>query len=161
MGQVFDIDLPPDTLVSFDMAVDMIWLSMHQAEIRCKEKIVCIPLPSGEFLSVQDHRSGAMVGITSAMEAQKCLRKGYPAILALLTDSQPEERKIEYLPVVHEFSSVFSGELPGLPPHRQVEFQIDLMQFQIPSRRQQSLGFAEYHRRFIIGYSKIAQLRPP
>ncbi|KAJ0874305.1 putative nucleotidyltransferase, Ribonuclease H [Helianthus annuus] len=104
----------------------MDWLSKHQADILCKEKIVRIPLPDGEPLLVQGHRSGAMVGIISAMQARKCLRKGYPSILALVTDTPSGERKIEDLPVVREFADVFLEELPGLPPHRQVEFQIEL-----------------------------------
>ncbi|KAJ0492843.1 putative nucleotidyltransferase, Ribonuclease H [Helianthus annuus] len=126
VGQVFDIDLLPVTLGSFDIVVGMDWLSKHQAEILCKEKIVRIPLPDGESLLVQGHRSGTMVGIITAMRAQQYLQKGYPAMLALVTNAQPEERKIEDLPVVREFADVFPEELPGLPPHRQVEFQIDL-----------------------------------
>ncbi|XP_022041132.1 hybrid signal transduction protein dokA-like [Helianthus annuus] len=122
LADVFDIDLLPVTLGSFDVVVGMDWLSKHRADILCKEKIVRIPLPSGESLSVEGHRNCAMVGIISAMTAQKCLRKGYPAILALFTDPQPEERKIEDLPVIREFSVVFPEELPGLPPHHQVEF---------------------------------------
>ncbi|XP_035837010.1 uncharacterized protein LOC110893395 [Helianthus annuus] len=122
VGQVFDIDLLPVTLGSFDVVVGMDWLSKHQAEILCKEKVVCIPLPSGEFLSVQGHHNGVMVGIISAMQAQKCLRKGYPAILALVTDTPSKDRKIEDLPVGLEFSDVFPEELPGLPPYRQVDF---------------------------------------
>ncbi|XP_021986176.1 hybrid signal transduction histidine kinase E-like [Helianthus annuus] len=98
VGQVFEIDLLPVTLGSFDIVVSMDWLSMHQVEILCKEKT-----------------------------AQKCLRKGYPAILALVTDTPSEERRLEDLPVVREFSDVFPEELPGLPPYRQVEFQIDLV----------------------------------
>ncbi|XP_022014772.1 putative uncharacterized protein DDB_G0288537 [Helianthus annuus] len=126
VGQVFDIDLLPITLGSFDIVVGMDWLSKHQAEILCKEKIVRIPTPEGEPLLVQGHRSGVMVGIISSMQAQKCLRKGYPSILALVMDTPSGERKIEDLPVVHEFADVFPEELPGLPPHRQVEFQIEL-----------------------------------
>ena len=134
---------------------------MYQAENSLQKENRAFPLPSEESLSIQDHRSGATVGIVSVVKAQKCLRKGYSAILALVIDSQPEARKIEYLPVVHEFSDVFTEGLPDLPPHRQVEFQIDLMQFQIPSGIQQSLGFAGYYRRFIMGFSKLAQLQPP
>ncbi|XP_035845262.1 uncharacterized protein LOC118491524 [Helianthus annuus] len=126
VGQVFDIDLLPVTLGSFDIVIGMDWLSKHQAEILCKEKIVRIPLPDGEPLLVQGHHSGAMVGIISAMQAQKSLRKGYPSILALVTDTPSGERKIEDLLVVCEFADVFPEELPGLPPHRQVEFQIEL-----------------------------------
>ncbi|KAJ0956109.1 putative nucleotidyltransferase, Ribonuclease H [Helianthus annuus] len=132
---VFDIDLIPITLGSFDVIVGMDWLSKYQAEILCKEKIIRVPLPSGEFLSVQGHRSGTPVSIVSAMKAQKYLRKGYPAILALVTDSSSDERKIEDLPVVREYPDVFPEELPGLPPHRQVEFQIDLAPAAAPVAR--------------------------
>ncbi|KAJ0615458.1 hypothetical protein HanIR_Chr02g0074361 [Helianthus annuus] len=89
MGQVFDIELLLDTFVSFTWSLTWTWLSMYQAEILCKEKIVRIPLSSGEFLSIQDHRSGAIVTIVLVVKAHKCLQKGYPAILALATDSQP------------------------------------------------------------------------
>ncbi|XP_035832659.1 uncharacterized protein LOC118481323 [Helianthus annuus] len=106
VGQVFDIDLLPVNLGSFDIMVGMDWLSKHQAEILCKEKIVRIPLSSRESLSVQGHRSGVMVGIISAMQAQKCIRKGYPAILALVTDTPSEESKIEDLLVVREFPNL-------------------------------------------------------
>ncbi|XP_021975534.1 uncharacterized protein LOC110870664 [Helianthus annuus] len=123
---VFDIDLLPITLGSFDIVIGMDWLSKLGAEILCKEKIMRVPLPSGELLSVQGHRSGATVNIISSMKAQKCLRKGYPAILALVTDTRPEEKNIDDLPVVREFPDVFPEELQGLPPHRQVEFHIDL-----------------------------------
>ncbi|KAJ0786356.1 putative nucleotidyltransferase, Ribonuclease H [Helianthus annuus] len=135
LGQVFDIDLLPVTLGSFDIVVGMDWLSKYQAEILCKEKVVRIPLASGEMLSVQGHRSGATVGIISAMKALSCLRKGYPSLLALVTDSRTDERKLEDLPVVREFPDVFPEELPGLPPHRQVEFQIELQPGAAPIAR--------------------------
>ncbi|XP_022025069.1 uncharacterized protein LOC110925421 [Helianthus annuus] len=73
MGQVFDIDLLCITLGSFDIVIGMDWLSIHRADVLCKEKIVCVPLPNGESLSVQGYRSGATVNIISSMKAQKCL----------------------------------------------------------------------------------------
>ncbi|KAI3686594.1 hypothetical protein L1987_80274 [Smallanthus sonchifolius] len=125
-GHKLDIDLMPVTLGSFDIILGMDWLSKNQDEIICSEKIVRIPLPSGEILSVQGERSGAAIGIISFMKAQKCLRKGYTAILALVADKSTEEKKLEDIPIVLEFPEVFPEDLPGLPPHRQVEFQIDL-----------------------------------
>nr|GEV56473.1 reverse transcriptase domain-containing protein [Tanacetum cinerariifolium] len=38
-----------------------------------------------------------------------------------------DEKRLENMPVVREFPDVFLEELPGLPPVRQVEFQIDLI----------------------------------
>ncbi|KAI3743707.1 hypothetical protein L1987_56771 [Smallanthus sonchifolius] len=125
-GHKLDIDLMPVTLDSFDIIVGMDWLSKNQAEIICSEKIVRIPLPSGETLSVQGERSGAVMDIISFMKAQKCLRKGHTAILALVADKSTEEKKLEDIPIVREFPEVFPEDLRGLPPHRQVEFQIDL-----------------------------------
>ncbi|XP_022040207.1 uncharacterized protein LOC110942750 [Helianthus annuus] len=110
LGQVFDIDLLPVTPGSFDVVISRDCLK-HQAEILCKEKIVHILLSGGDLLSVQSHRSGAM---------------GHSTILALVTDNQLEEKENEDIPVVRDFSDVFLEELPGLPPHRQVEFQIEL-----------------------------------
>ncbi|KAI3814758.1 hypothetical protein L1987_14402 [Smallanthus sonchifolius] len=54
------------------------------------------------------------------------LRKGHTAILALVTKQPSEEKKIDYIPIVRDFLEVFPEDLPGLPPHRQVKFQIDL-----------------------------------
>ncbi|GJU42414.1 putative reverse transcriptase domain-containing protein [Tanacetum coccineum] len=38
-----------------------------------------------------------------------------------------EEKQLEDVPIVRDFPDVFSEDLPGLPPTRQVEFQIDLV----------------------------------
>ncbi|KAJ0915815.1 putative nucleotidyltransferase, Ribonuclease H [Helianthus annuus] len=125
-GQVFSIDLIPIVLGSFDIVIGMDWLSKQQAEILCKEKIIRIPRAGKEPLEVQGDKSGAVVGIISFLKAQKCLRKGHTAILALVTDAATKEKRIEDIPVVRDFPQVFSEDLPGLPPHRQVEFQVEL-----------------------------------
>ncbi|KAJ0550384.1 putative nucleotidyltransferase, Ribonuclease H [Helianthus annuus] len=125
-GQTFSIDLIPIVLGSFDIVIGMDWLSKQQAEILCKEKIIRIPRSGKEPLEVQGDKSGAVVGIISFLKAQKCLRKGHTAILALVTDASAKEKRIEDIPVVREFPQVFPDDLPGLPPHRQVEFQIEL-----------------------------------
>ncbi|KAF5756264.1 putative nucleotidyltransferase, Ribonuclease H [Helianthus annuus] len=125
-GQTFSIDLIPIVLGSFDVVIGMDWLSQHHAEILCKEKVIRIPRSSQEPLEVQGDKSGAVVGIISFLKAQKCLRKGHTAILALVTDASAKEKKLEDIPVVRDFPQVFPEDLPGLPPHRQVEFQIEL-----------------------------------
>nr|GEY11610.1 putative reverse transcriptase domain-containing protein [Tanacetum cinerariifolium] len=38
-----------------------------------------------------------------------------------------DEKRLEDIPVVKEFPDIFLEDLPGLPPVRQVEFQIDLI----------------------------------
>ncbi|GJT85349.1 putative reverse transcriptase domain-containing protein [Tanacetum coccineum] len=42
-------------------------------------------------------------------------------------EDKSEEKRLEDVPIVREFPEVFSEDLPGLPPARQVEFQINLV----------------------------------
>ena len=48
-SQIFDVNLIPVVLGSFDVVVGMDWLSKHRAEILCNEKIVRVPFPNGKF----------------------------------------------------------------------------------------------------------------
>ncbi|GKB73772.1 putative reverse transcriptase domain-containing protein [Tanacetum coccineum] len=43
------------------------------------------------------------------------------------TEDRSEKKRLEDVPIVWDFSKVFPEDLPGLPPTRQVEFQIDLV----------------------------------
>ncbi|KAK9075289.1 hypothetical protein SSX86_003612 [Deinandra increscens subsp. villosa] len=131
----FSIDLLPVTLGSFDVVVGMDWLSKNQAEIVCGEKVVRIPLPSGETLSIQGEKSGSKLRIISSMKTRKCLRKGCHAILAHVTEKKSEEKKLEDIPIVRDYPEVFPEDLPGLPPSRQVEFRIDLVPGAAPVAR--------------------------
>nr|GEW28666.1 reverse transcriptase domain-containing protein [Tanacetum cinerariifolium] len=57
LSNLFDIDLMPVELGSFDFIIGMDWLANHHAVIVCDEKIVRIPYGS-EVLIVQGDRSG-------------------------------------------------------------------------------------------------------
>ncbi|GJZ96843.1 putative reverse transcriptase domain-containing protein [Tanacetum coccineum] len=50
-------------------------------------------------------------------------------------EKKSDEKKLEDIPVVKEFPDVFPEDLPGLPPVRQVEFQIDLIPRAAPVAR--------------------------
>lgn len=60
------------------------------------------------------------------MPARKMARKGCQAYLAHVIDSSLEEPKLEDIPIVCEFPDVFTEELLGLPPDREIKFSIDL-----------------------------------
>ncbi|GJR18211.1 putative reverse transcriptase domain-containing protein [Tanacetum coccineum] len=57
--------------------------------------------------------------------------KGCPIFLAHVTTKETEEKskkkRLEDVPIVQNFPNVFPEDLSGLPPTRQVEFQIDLI----------------------------------
>ncbi|GJT86366.1 hypothetical protein Tco_1068083 [Tanacetum coccineum] len=48
-------------------------------------------------------------------------------IRAQLMEKKLDKKRLEDIPVVREFLEVFLEDLPGLPPVRQVKFQIDLI----------------------------------
>ncbi|GJU24478.1 putative reverse transcriptase domain-containing protein [Tanacetum coccineum] len=50
-------------------------------------------------------------------------------------EKKSDEKRLEDIPVVREFPEVFPEDLPGLPPVRQVEFQIDLIPGATPVAR--------------------------
>ncbi|GKB98518.1 putative reverse transcriptase domain-containing protein, partial [Tanacetum coccineum] len=50
-------------------------------------------------------------------------------------EKKSDEKRVEDIPVVREFPEVFPKDLPGLPPVRQVEFQIDLIPGAAPVAR--------------------------
>ncbi|GKE42497.1 reverse transcriptase domain-containing protein, partial [Tanacetum coccineum] len=50
-------------------------------------------------------------------------------------EKKSDEKRLDDIPVVREFPEVFSKDIPGLPPVRQVEFQIDLIPGTTPVAR--------------------------
>ncbi|GJT77472.1 putative reverse transcriptase domain-containing protein [Tanacetum coccineum] len=101
LGHPFDIDLMPIDLGSFNVIIGIDWLAKNHAVIVCHEKIVRIPY-GNKILIVQGDKSNkekkSTLSIISCVKAQKYMEK-----------------------------EVFPEDLPGLPPIRQVEFQIDLV----------------------------------
>ncbi|GJU23989.1 putative reverse transcriptase domain-containing protein [Tanacetum coccineum] len=67
------------------------------------------------------------------------MEKGFPIFLAHVTtkevEDESEKKRLEDVPIVQDFPEVFPEDLPGLPPTRQVEFQIDLVPGAAPVAR--------------------------
>ncbi|GKE67724.1 hypothetical protein Tco_1521885 [Tanacetum coccineum] len=65
--------------------------------------------------------------------------KGCPVFLANVNtkkmEDKSEKKRLEDVPIVRDFPDVFPEDLPGLPPTRQVEFQIDLIPGAAPVAR--------------------------
>ncbi|GJZ88639.1 putative reverse transcriptase domain-containing protein [Tanacetum coccineum] len=56
-------------------------------------------------------------------------------LIIRVMEKKSDEKRLEDIPVVREFPEVFPKDLPGLPPVRQVEFQIDLIPGAAPVAR--------------------------
>nr|GFA76990.1 reverse transcriptase domain-containing protein [Tanacetum cinerariifolium] len=108
MNHPFNIDLMPVPISSFDVIIGMDWLTKYHGVIICDEKIV----------------------------SQKYLSMGCDVFLANVTTKEAKdkskEKRLENVSIVRDFLKVFPKDLPGIPPARPVEFQIDLVPGAVP-----------------------------
>ncbi|GJZ66203.1 putative ribonuclease H-like domain-containing protein [Tanacetum coccineum] len=72
----------------------------------------------------------ALYGLHQAPRAWSC-----QVSVIQIMEKKSDEKRLEDIPVVKEFPEVFPENLPGLPPVRQVEFQIDLIPGATPVAR--------------------------
>jgi len=83
------------------------------------------PLEGKSFEFVGNQRGPSIV-LISSLEATCLLDEGCQGYLATIVNMTVEELKLKDIVVVQEFLNVFSKELLGLPPKREIEFVIEL-----------------------------------
>ncbi|GJX37511.1 putative nucleotidyltransferase, ribonuclease H [Tanacetum coccineum] len=134
LNQPFEIDLMPIKLGSFDVVIGMDWLSKYRAKILCDEKVVHIPI-DGETLIIRGDRSKTRLNLISCIKTEKYISRGCQVFMIQVMEKKADEKRLEDISVVKEFPDVFPEDLPGIPPVRQVEFQIDLIPGAAPIAR--------------------------
>ncbi|GJV68642.1 putative reverse transcriptase domain-containing protein [Tanacetum coccineum] len=142
LGRPFNIDLMSVELGSFNVIIGMDWLANHHLVIVCDEKVVQVPY-GDEVLIVQgnggNRREKSKLSIISCTKTHKYVERGCQIFLAQVskkeTRDKSEEKRLEDVPTVRNFPEVFPEDLPGLPPMREVEFQIDLVPGAAPVAR--------------------------
>jgi hypothetical protein len=100
---------------SIDLILGMSWLRKAKAIIACGRGTVELNSPKGERFQVN------IAVTTSSKRAMFFI---------------PEEFIGDNIHVVRDFSDVFPEELPGMPPDREVEFDIDLLPRTTPISKQ-------------------------
>ncbi|XP_074322876.1 uncharacterized protein LOC141659849 [Apium graveolens] len=121
------VNLLPMKMHDFDIILGMDWLSEHRATIDCQGKRVIFGDADKPEFVYQGSQPKGDVKLISALKASKLLSKGCDGYLAFVKDTSKDESRIEDYPIVREYEDVFPDELPGLPPHREVEFTIELV----------------------------------
>ncbi|GJS44070.1 putative reverse transcriptase domain-containing protein [Tanacetum coccineum] len=138
----FNLDLMPVELGSFDVIISMDWLRRCHAVIVCDEKLVQVPY-GNETLTFCGNESSngreSRLTVISCSKAQEYMAKGCQVFLAQISAKKEEDKsegkQIKDVPIVRDFPKVFPEDLPGLPPARPVEFQIDLIPGAAPVAR--------------------------
>ncbi|GJY68224.1 putative reverse transcriptase domain-containing protein [Tanacetum coccineum] len=132
----------PVELGSFDVIIGMDWLRRYHAVIVCDEKLVQVPY-GNETLTFCGNESSngreSRLTVISCSKAQEYMAKGCQVFLAQISakkeEDKSERKQIEDVQIVRDFPEVFPEDLPGLPPARPVEFQIDLIPGAAPVAR--------------------------
>ncbi|GJU59328.1 putative reverse transcriptase domain-containing protein [Tanacetum coccineum] len=134
VNHLFEIDLMPIELGTFDVIIGMDWLIKHDAIIICGDKVVRIPYKN-KTLIVESDKGMFRLKVISCNKSRKYIEQGYHLFLAHVTKKKPKEKRLEDVPVICDFLKVFPNDLAGLPPPRQVEFRIDLVPGAAPVTR--------------------------
>ncbi|KAL4032686.1 hypothetical protein IC575_005767 [Cucumis melo] len=121
------VDLFPLELQALDVILGMDFLFTHYASMNCHRKEVTFRKPGSTEVVFRGERKIIPTSLTSALKVEKLLRKGCTTFLAHVVEVQEEKLKPEEVPVVNEYLDVFSADLSGLPPDREVEFTIELL----------------------------------
>ncbi|GJR24821.1 putative reverse transcriptase domain-containing protein [Tanacetum coccineum] len=97
VNHIFEIDLIPIELGTFDIIIRIDWLVKHDAVIVCGEKVVHIPYEN-KMLIVESDKGVSRLKIISCIKA--------------------------HVPVIRDFPEVFPEEFPGLPPPRELSIHL-------------------------------------
>nr|GFA68931.1 retrotransposon protein, putative, Ty3-gypsy subclass [Tanacetum cinerariifolium] len=101
--------------------------AQHHATIDCRSyRVVFGDIHTPEFI-YHGSLPGKSMQIISALQARTLLSHGGEGFLATIHDTTLEVPAGTYQPIVSEFPDVFPDELPGIPPVREVEFNIELI----------------------------------
>nr|GEW25291.1 putative reverse transcriptase domain-containing protein [Tanacetum cinerariifolium] len=113
-----------------NVVTGMDWLVKYHAIIVCDERLVRVPFGDEILIFHGDGSNNgheSRLNIISCTKTQRYLLNGCPVFLAHVTTKEAKdkskEKRLEDVQIVQDFPE----DLPGVPPTRQVEFQIDLV----------------------------------
>ncbi|KAA0040402.1 pol protein [Cucumis melo var. makuwa] len=110
-GHVIEVTLLVLDMLDFDVIPGIDWLAANHASIDCSRKEVTFNPPSMASFKFKVVASASVV------------------------DTRVDDVSLSSEPVVRDYPDVFPEELPGLPPHREVEFAIELEPGTVPISR--------------------------
>ena len=131
----FSVDLIAFPFHEFDLILGMDWLSKHRAIVDCDKKTKLLKCSDLSEVIVYGIRFGPVSNVISAMQARRFLRKGCEAFLVLILDSKRGHVNLEDIPVIKEFPDVLLEELTSLPPEKEANLSIEVVQGVTPISR--------------------------
>ncbi|XP_057493150.1 uncharacterized protein LOC130778637 [Actinidia eriantha] len=109
-------------MTSFDVILGMDWLMGYRATIDCVRHRVAFCTPEGDHFYFVGDRGASFVPSSIDIRRQGELNFLFSVSLV----DEDDEVSVVLPPVVCDFPDVFPEDLTELPPHREIEFSIDL-----------------------------------
>ncbi|KAL2251426.1 UNVERIFIED_CONTAM: Transposon Ty3-G Gag-Pol polyprotein, partial [Sesamum indicum] len=124
-GVTLYADLVVIDLKEFDVILGMDWLASNHALVDCQTKEVMVKVNGQMKTVIVWERKVIPNCLISVVTAFNLIKERCEAYLASVHDTMKVSPGVLDVPMVREFPDVFPNELPGLPPHREVDFEID------------------------------------
>ena len=121
-GILLTVDLRVIEILEFDVILGMDWLTVLRVVIDCDRRRVTAYTQDGDCVLFQGDKHAAL---PQAMYDSRWHGQ-LMGWLAGLTLKDEVRRDLSLPRVVYEYEDVFLDELPRLPPHRDVDFIIEL-----------------------------------
>ncbi|GJY19165.1 putative reverse transcriptase domain-containing protein [Tanacetum coccineum] len=105
VNHIFEIDLMPIELGTFDVIIGMDWLVKHDAVIIFGEKVVRI-LYGNTTLIVEGDKCVSRLKVISCIKARKYVERGCYLFLAHVAENKSKEKRMEDVPVIRDFPEI-------------------------------------------------------
>ena len=120
------IDLVLLHMIVFDVIVGMDWIAPHHAVLDCFSKKVTFQIGCGSRAGFYANRGGGPTRPLIEMENKWLGKNGGQHFLFTMPREIKRKVTMDCIPQMCNFADVFPDEFPGLPPHREMDFSIDL-----------------------------------
>ena len=121
-GTLLTMDLRIMDMSEFEVILKMDWLIAYRVVIDCERRRITTYTQDDTHVVFQGDKHDILPQTVYESKCQGQLA-GWIASLTLKDEERPD---LDLPRVVHEYVDVFLDELPGLPPHRDVDFGIEL-----------------------------------
>ncbi|XP_070055774.1 uncharacterized protein [Nicotiana tomentosiformis] len=114
-------------MVDFDVIWGMDWLSPYHAILNCHTKTITLAMQGFSQLEWRGTLDYISSKVVSFLKAQRMVEKECDAYQAFVRDVSVDAPNIESLLIVRDFLDVFPADISGMPPDRDIDFDIDLL----------------------------------